>query len=153
VEACTCAVTEYHYHNRDDFIVNVDLFTHEEIMTQVTQLLESYCSFHLSQDDGTDPQHRENLQKQARFAVDRFREIFGTRLGDEAFLTADPKDVVLNKFRLWVEPPTRLAGSNTMQTLQQAREFLAQLSSVRQNSATGNSVSPYIKKIQCVTWP
>ena len=33
--ACTCVVTEYHYHGDDNFVVEVDMFGIEELREQV----------------------------------------------------------------------------------------------------------------------
>ncbi|KAG7103548.1 hypothetical protein HYQ46_011562 [Verticillium longisporum] len=40
--ACTCAATEYHYHDRGDFRVEVVLFSQSEIDEQIFELLRAY---------------------------------------------------------------------------------------------------------------
>ncbi|KAF4487271.1 Nuclear GTPase SLIP-GC [Colletotrichum fructicola Nara gc5] len=97
--ACTCVVTEYHYDMRDDFQVDVELFTQDDLMEQVTHLLQSYRRFHLHAEEMTVADGLEEAKEHAGVARDTFRALFRGRLGNEAFLTTEPEGFVLWTFR------------------------------------------------------
>jgi hypothetical protein len=94
--ACTCVVTEYHYHDSDKFTVEIEAFCTDEITEQMTTLLDSYRHYHLHQMD-MDRDERQDFEKKANVARDTFRAMFRDRLDSEQFLIDEPQDVVLEK--------------------------------------------------------
>ncbi|KAF4971538.1 hypothetical protein FZEAL_9822 [Fusarium zealandicum] len=101
-EACTCVVTEYHYHNRDTLSIEVELFTLEELRDQLSAMLQTYRHFHLNGDEMEDAERRD-MEASANVAKDTFRAMFRDQMNDEAFLIDSPEDVVLRRLARWAE--------------------------------------------------
>ncbi|EEU37779.1 uncharacterized protein NECHADRAFT_102212 [Fusarium vanettenii 77-13-4] len=99
-EACTCVVTEFHYHNRDTLDIEVNLFTMEELREQLTGMLQSYRHYHLHSDEMEDAERREK-EDSANLARDTFRAMFRGQLTDEAFLINRPEQDVLETLFQW----------------------------------------------------
>ncbi|KAF5644498.1 hypothetical protein F52700_2498 [Fusarium sp. NRRL 52700] len=100
-EACTCVVTEYHYHNRGTLDIRVNLFSMEELQDQLGRLLQVYRTFELHQDEITDAAERQDMEKNAKVAEDTFRAMFRGRLTDEAFLIRESYEDVLDRLTSW----------------------------------------------------
>ncbi|KAL2694823.1 hypothetical protein Neosp_001410 [[Neocosmospora] mangrovei] len=100
-EACTCVVTEFHYHNRDTLDIEVDLFTMEDLREQLTGMLQSYRHYHLHSDEMVDAAERREKEDSANLARDTFRAMFRGRLTDEAFLINRPEEDVLETLFQW----------------------------------------------------
>ncbi|KAK2054164.1 hypothetical protein LY76DRAFT_523077, partial [Colletotrichum caudatum] len=101
--ACTCVVTEYHHHARDDFVVEVELFDRDELTNQIDELLTSYRHFHLHATKMTKEDRVEEAEEQAKVALDTFRAMFRGRLGDGAFLAGGPDEDVRSTLRSWLD--------------------------------------------------
>jgi hypothetical protein len=71
--ACTCVVTEYHYHDEDNFAIEVEWFTTEELHAQLTKLLGGFRRYYLHNDDMKD----EDSKPLAKLAEGTFRAMFG----------------------------------------------------------------------------
>ncbi|RTE79247.1 hypothetical protein BHE90_006271 [Fusarium euwallaceae] len=99
-EACTCVVTEFHYHNRDTLDIEVNLFTMDELREQLTGMLQSYRHYHLHSDEMEDAERRDT-EDSANLARDTFRAMFRGRLDDEAFLIDLPEQDVLETLFQW----------------------------------------------------
>ncbi|KAJ4171103.1 hypothetical protein NW754_007247 [Fusarium falciforme] len=100
-EACTCVVTEFHYHNRDTLDIEVNLFTMDELREQLTGMLQSYRHYHLHSDEMEDAAERRDTEDSANLARDTFRAMFRGRLTDEAFLINRPEQEVLETLFQW----------------------------------------------------
>ncbi|KAJ4218572.1 hypothetical protein NW759_008465 [Fusarium solani] len=100
-EACTCVVTEFHYHNRDTLDIEVNLFTMDELREQLTGMLQSYRHYHLHSDEMEDAAERRETEESANLARDTFRAMFRGRLTDEAFLINQPEQDVLETLFQW----------------------------------------------------
>ncbi|KAJ4184843.1 hypothetical protein NW755_008756 [Fusarium falciforme] len=100
-EACTCVVTEFHYHNRDTLDIEVNLFTMDELREQLTGMLQSYRHYHLHSDEMEDAAERRDTEGSANLARDTFRAMFRGRLTDEAFLINRPEQDVLETLFQW----------------------------------------------------
>ncbi|OHW99019.1 hypothetical protein CSPAE12_02220 [Colletotrichum incanum] len=146
--ACTCVVTEYHYHAGRDFFVDVDLFSKEELMEQTTELLQSYRRFHLRADRMREEDGVEEAKEQADVAHDTFRAMFRGRLGHGHFLTRDSEKVVLSTMRSWLEQTyPQVGGRHARGGLQECSRLLMGLTS-EAAEAGEPAVWPYIKKIR-----
>ncbi|KAF3809574.1 hypothetical protein GCG54_00012860 [Colletotrichum gloeosporioides] len=146
--ACTCVVTEYHYDMRDDFQVDVELFTQDDLMEQVTHLLQSYRRFHLHAEEMTVADGLEEAKEHASVARDTFRALFRGRLGNEAFLTTEPEGFVLWTFRRWLEDGVpELGGSHNRSSKESCSDFLIQLTSEAPGSQ-GPAIWPFVRKIK-----
>ncbi|RKK77915.1 hypothetical protein BFJ69_g5912 [Fusarium oxysporum] len=100
-EACTCVVTEYHYHNRDTLDIRVNLFSIEELQAQLGRLLQVYRTFELHLDEITDAAERQDMEANAKVAKDTFQAMFRGRLTDEAFLIRESYGDVLDRLTRW----------------------------------------------------
>ncbi|RSL47210.1 hypothetical protein CEP54_013522 [Fusarium duplospermum] len=100
-EACTCVVTEFHYHNRDTLDIEVNLFTMDELREQLTGMLQSYRHYHLHGDEINDATERRDKEDSANLARDTFRAMFRGKLNDEAFLINRPEQDVLETLFQW----------------------------------------------------
>ncbi|KAH7243016.1 hypothetical protein B0J15DRAFT_92977 [Fusarium solani] len=99
-EACTCVVTEFHYHNRDTLDIEVNLFTMDELREQLTGMLQSYRHHHLHSNE-IEPDERRDVEDSANFARDTFRAMFRGWLTDETFLIDQPAQDVLETLFQW----------------------------------------------------
>lgn len=139
--ACTCVVTEYHFHEADHFIIDVEMFSEDALYEQLGELLGSYRAFKSSVGG-------ESREK-ADIAMDTFKCMFRGKLQDEAWILNESEDVVLDQFKVWAKqarrlgPPTR----QTVQTLEECSSLLIPLSS-EPNDPLQSSVWPYIRKIK-----
>ncbi|TID05081.1 Nuclear GTPase SLIP-GC [Colletotrichum higginsianum] len=158
--ACTCVVTEYHYHDSRDFVIDVELFSQEKLMDQITELLQTYRRHHLPSEEnetavGADVREVEDVgevkdvEEQAKVAHDTFKAMFRDRLKDEQVLTTKPKDYVLSTLRSWVleARPSQIGGIKTRSSLQECSDLLMHLTS-ETAEATEPAVWPYIRKIK-----
>ncbi|GKT94358.1 tat pathway signal sequence [Colletotrichum tofieldiae] len=145
--ACTCVVTEYHYHAGRDFFVDVDLFSKEEVMEQTTELLKSYRRFHLHAGNMEEVDGVEEAKEQANVARDTFRAMFRDRLGDGHFLEGNSEQGVLSTMRSWLEQTyPQVGGRHARGGLQECSRLLMSLTS-EAAGASEPAVWPYIKKI------
>ncbi|KAF4944710.1 hypothetical protein FGADI_12485 [Fusarium gaditjirri] len=148
-EACTCVVTEYHYHNRDTLDIRVNLFSIEELQEQLGRLLQVYRTFELHQDEITDAAERQDMEANAKVAKDTFQAMFRGRLTDEAFLIREPYDDVLNRLTRWAADarPSPLRTCHTGLSPQACSNTLMELSS-EPASRDSPATWPYIRSIK-----
>lgn len=146
--ACTCVVTEFHYHDNDDFIIEKELFTMDEIMGQVTELLQSYRSYYLNSMD-MDPDDKKSQEERATIAQDTFQAMFRGRLESEQFLIDGQENTVLETLRSWAQEirPSTMRGREVAVTPADCSTLLAELTS-EQSSGQQPSVWPYLRKIK-----
>ncbi|KAF1955086.1 hypothetical protein CC80DRAFT_493422 [Byssothecium circinans] len=81
--ACTCVVTEYHYHDRDDFTIHVDYFNVNELKSLYENLLRAYRDNQIiEKEQSPDPNdkptkaEKERLQATADIATSTFQASF-----------------------------------------------------------------------------
>jgi hypothetical protein len=80
-KACTCVVTEYHYHASDDFVIDIEYFTIQELRAQYEQLLRDYREFQSSvHAENVDEDERAHLKRRADLATNTFMASFGDRV-------------------------------------------------------------------------
>ncbi|EMT69826.1 hypothetical protein FOC4_g10008261 [Fusarium odoratissimum] len=147
-EACTCVVTEYHYHNRDTLDIRVNLFSIEELQDQLGRLLQVYRTFELHRDEITDAAERQDMEANARVAKDTFRAMFRGRLTDKAFLIRESYDDVLDRLTRWAADamPSPLRTCHTGLSPQACSNTLMELSS-EPASRDMPATWPYIRSI------
>ncbi|KIW96149.1 uncharacterized protein Z519_03216 [Cladophialophora bantiana CBS 173.52] len=154
--ACTCVVTEFHYHENAKFALEVEYFTREEIRERFTELLRSYRSHHLHEHDDTrtTADHRGALQENAKAAKDTFCAAFGNYLAqNERFLLDYPEENVLQTLQTWaVSTGFPVGETNTAPRIEFARaedcsNHLMELTS-EPVDATEPSKWPFIRKIR-----
>ncbi len=142
-------VTEYHYHDRDNFLIDVELFGIDELMEQATDLLQSYRRFHLNAERMADEDGRNHFEDRAKVAEDTFKAMFRGRLDDEEFLQTEPEDAVLATLRSWIQVlrPSQINGRLPAASLADCSSRLIQLTS-EVAGAQEAAVWPYIKGIK-----
>ncbi|KAH8664648.1 hypothetical protein BX600DRAFT_464800 [Xylariales sp. PMI_506] len=147
--ACTCVITEYHYHEAESFTVEIELFTEAEIMQQIGSLLRSYRHYHLNKDE-MDAENSKNMAERAQVAQDTFIAMFRDRLtGNQALLTESSETSVLKTLTAWMRDraPLTMNTREVRSSLSDCSKVLAQLTS--EDIATKTpAVWPYIKKIK-----
>ncbi|KAF5678788.1 hypothetical protein FCIRC_6403 [Fusarium circinatum] len=147
-EACTCVVTEYHYHNHDTLDIRVNLFSMEELQDQLGRLLQVYRTFELHQDEITDAAERQDMEANAKVANDTFQAMFRGRLTDGAFLIREPYDDVLDRLTSWATS-ARPPPSMTLHTGLSPQACSNKLMELSSEPATRDSPAtwPYIRSI------
>ncbi|CAI6339182.1 unnamed protein product [Periconia digitata] len=80
--ACTSVATEYHYHARDDFVVEVNYFDEEELRLQYEEMLRVYRNHTFSQyqDDKITRDDDNSKEGSATIAITILKESFGEKL-------------------------------------------------------------------------
>ncbi|KAF6518691.1 hypothetical protein HZS61_017065 [Fusarium oxysporum f. sp. conglutinans] len=147
-EACTCVVTEYHYHNRDTLDIRVNLFSIEELQDQLGRLLQVYRTFELHRDEITDAAERQDMEANAKVAKDTFQAMFRGRLTDEACLIRESYGDVLDRLTRWASDarPSPLRTYHTGLSPQACSNTLMELSS-EPASRDSPATWPYIRSI------
>ncbi|KAF2278876.1 uncharacterized protein EI97DRAFT_372095 [Westerdykella ornata] len=98
--ACTCVVTEYHFHDKDGFKIQVDYFPLAELKKQFEELLRAYrdCPSLQNESTRTDEDHRdENDGKLLQQKADLARAIFQASFKEKEMLEQMP--IVLSGMR------------------------------------------------------
>lgn len=127
-------------------MVEVDRFSLDEIMSQLTELLESYQHYHFRASD-MDPEEEGHFKERADLARDTFRSMFRDQPWDE-FLQQSP-EAVLDIFRSWVEGniATATDGLQVRSSLEDCILLLMQLTTDH-SSEQEPAVWPYLRKIR-----
>ncbi|KAF1845874.1 uncharacterized protein K460DRAFT_366720 [Cucurbitaria berberidis CBS 394.84] len=99
--ACTCVVTEYHYHDQNTFLIHIDHFTIDELQRQFQELLRAYRDYDSPPDDKS-VGHDKDLERRAHLAGTTFRASFGQRLNENPGLLLDfPFQQAINMMVKW----------------------------------------------------
>ncbi|KAH7071874.1 hypothetical protein BKA63DRAFT_492539 [Paraphoma chrysanthemicola] len=158
--ACTCAVTEYHFHERNDFVVHVDYFSLEELKTQFEELLRAHRDFHLlpaRRGSGTEDDVTENerliMQRKAELAMQTFRTSFGARLIEiPELLSSTPFEQAVAMMVEWASQLVpQQAQRNTFSILEDCAAWLRTLSSETDSSSrtgSGRTSWPFMQKVR-----
>ena len=142
-------VTEYHYHGRDDFIIDVELFSLDSMKEQVSYLLHAYRRYHQRAGSMETEDERQDHEELANLARDTFLTMFRGRLESEDYLLREPGNAVRREVASWVEElyPAAIAGKTTHVTAQDCSNELMRLTS-EPVGAQGPSVWPFISVIR-----
>lgn len=116
--ACTCVVTEYHYHDRNDYSIEIDYFSLQELQTQFEQLLSSLREYNSTTASvptamtAEERENRENLKRKADLATSTFRASFRERLDNNpAVLDVVAFDEAIKTMMTWVSQVLPPLGS------------------------------------------
>lgn len=155
--ACTCVVTEYHYHDRDSFAIEPEYFAVNEVRDQLTELLQSYRLYHsLTNDTSSEGmEQRKALENKAERAQDTFRAAFRDHsTQNEQFLLDWPEETVLETLLTWARgscPQLREAnGSVQKEVVASAEQCSRQLMELTSKPISSNEPSlwPFIRKVK-----
>ncbi|KXH25877.1 hypothetical protein CNYM01_11429 [Colletotrichum nymphaeae SA-01] len=149
--ACTCVVTEYHHKDGDNFAVEVELFSQDDLMEQMKELLQSYRIFHLNAGDlrrNDGAAAAGDVQEQANVARDTFRSMFRGQLASEDFLINEEEATVLRTFRSWLQRmDLPLEGIHEKPSRDSCAAFLMHLTSESVDPQTP-AAWPFVRKIK-----
>lgn len=150
-EACTCVVTEYHYHQYDHMDVQVDLFTVQELNEQLERMLEDFRHYSFHADEMTTAEEKKAAKDRANVAKDTFKAMFRGRMNNDSFLLQRTQPEVLQSLVRWAEEqrPSHAVTSQRNLSLEQCSDALFVLSSERL-SRSGPAIWPFIKTIRFV---
>ncbi|KAE9378390.1 hypothetical protein N431DRAFT_400024 [Stipitochalara longipes BDJ] len=145
--ACTSVITEYHYHSADDFTIEVEWFSTDETVAQLTELLRAYRYYHIYGTD-TEGDESNDVRDRAKVAKDIFQAMFRGRLGDDEGLIRWPEKRILKIFRSWVARANRSpSGRQTYNSLEDCSSHLMQLTS-EQIGTQEPAKWPYIREVR-----
>jgi hypothetical protein len=122
----------------------------DEIVAQLTELLQSYRRYHL-RSTGNDPEGSNDFKDQADVAQHTFQAMFGGRLEDELFLTQLPEETVMETLCFWARELVRPSTGHreVYASLEDCGKRLQQLTS-EQDSTQEPAKWPYIRKVKLV---
>lgn len=140
-EACTCVVTEYHYHEQSTFDIEVELFSMEDISEQLSTMLTAYRQFHLHGD--------EEWEESANQARDTFLSMFRRWLNDEGFLLKGSAAEILQRLESWAADarPSEIRTRQSYDTLESCSTRLMELSS-EPRLKSSPAKWPFIRKVK-----
>lgn len=157
--ACTCVVTEYHYHDRDDYAIEIDYFTKEELRDSFKELLSAYRQYESSNLTDMRAEDREDFRIKAALAKSTFDASFGNKLSSHpGVLDALSFDVAIDTMMEWVTQV--LPRSSTQEDIAIMRESFTdvQTCSSRLRILTSGdgetrqqSLWPFIRKLRFVS--
>ncbi|KAJ2991071.1 hypothetical protein NUW58_g2658 [Xylaria curta] len=145
--ACTCVVTEFHFHEDEDFTITVERFSRDELIPELEKLLRDYRHFHLN-GDLIDPHALVDSEKRARVANDTFQAMFPDIFVSSDTLTNVTEPEAISILRSWVygfDQSTIREGHFGLD-LQECSTLLMELTS--DVSSRRASIWPWIKKIK-----
>ncbi|KAH6642927.1 hypothetical protein C7974DRAFT_301862 [Boeremia exigua] len=158
--ACTCAVTEYIYHDKDNFIIHVDYFTLDELRRQFEELLRAYRDYEelpetAKSKGGNKEAQSVNkvLEKKANLATQTFSAIFKAKLGNEpTVLSTMVFERAINLMVGWAEDLLpRTNDQESFNTDEQCSSRLRELTSESDARATNGATQnqwPLIRKLR-----
>jgi hypothetical protein len=153
--SCTCVVTEYHYHERPDYAIQVSYFPKDRLLRQFKELLRAYRQFHA----GTFPQDEaEDFEKASKVALDTFKAAFRDQSSmTEDFLRQTDASIVESTFSSWVTQSAPQdfhdAGSDLNAQMQRINDEEECKRRVRELTSESSGLSgaaswPYIKMVK-----
>lgn len=145
-------VTEYLYHKRDDFIIEVELFCEYELEKQFVHLVDAYRRWHFHL-EGMDAADREYWTDQANLARDTFNAMFRGKTANIKALLQRPdqsQQGIVKTLLSWArELGPSINDHEVKSSLKDCSELLFRLTS-DEKAPQGPAAWPYIKKIRLV---
>lgn len=144
-------MTEYHYREGEDFLIEIDKLTTDELATHSAELLRAYRLFKLHGAEENGAEAVRELEDRAKIAVDTFQTMFRGQLLEDRFLLDRSEDDVLRVFREKIEEmqPSEICGSQRAGSLEECSSLLMNLTA-QQNDGERTAIWPYIRKIRSV---
>jgi hypothetical protein len=143
-------VTQYQYHDRDDFAVEVELLNESELRGLLSELVHDYYHYHQhsAEMESDDVNHWE---KQAKAAEDTFQAMFRGRFAPVVFQSGQSEEVILETMLDWTREcsPVNINAHEVVASLEDCAALLKRLTT-EESSPRGPAFWPYIKKIRFV---
>ena len=146
--ACTCVVTEYRYYEADNFTINVEEFSNDELRHQFTEMVGNYHHHHFQSAQIENDEDRRHWEDLAKLAHDTFGAMFRGRFNTE-LLTSRQQNEVVETLLGWARERNPVAGRSIVNTPEDCSMRLMHLTS-EEASPQGPAAWPYIKKIRYV---
>ena len=152
--AITCVVTEYRFKRGDDFSIEVDYFSREDKMEQLSELLGAYRSFHSGSRAPSAEDRSLVPEEKADLALHTFKSMFRDRLadaGDFDFILRDDLNSVLARFEEWIEQRHQLQGTveETFSDIEECSRRLQKLTCESESNTSQEPADwPWIEKIR-----
>ncbi|KAI1275476.1 hypothetical protein F5Y07DRAFT_389933 [Xylaria sp. FL0933] len=145
--ACTCVVTEFHFHEDERFAIVVEKFSEAELMPQLQSLLQDYRHFHLNRDSFSSQEEVADLEKRASIARDTFQAMFPTAFIVNNTFLSESEVEALSTLISWVQSfdQSIIHDRRSGLGLDECSSSLMQLSS--DTSSERTPLWPWIKKI------
>jgi hypothetical protein len=149
--ACTCVVTEYLYHDRDDFIVEVELFSQSELREQLTEMVHAYCQHHYRRSAGSEDEDVRHWEECAAVAQDSLEAMFQDRFTPALFRPGWSEDTILETLVGWAQElrPVNINRREVRTSFEDCSALVMKLTA-NARSSRGPPVWRYIKKIKFV---
>ncbi|KAI3320818.1 hypothetical protein HD806DRAFT_505075 [Xylariaceae sp. AK1471] len=146
--ACTCVVTEYHYHEDRELTIEAERFSEDEVKPQLENLLRDYRHFHLNK-DSFESHEVKDLEERANLARDTFQAMFGGLFVNQSTLLRDTESEALSTIQSWVRnfDPSVIPERRVDLSLKECSSILMRLTS-EDESAEGATIWPWLKKIK-----
>ncbi|KAJ6789790.1 hypothetical protein PWT90_02340 [Aphanocladium album] len=149
--ACTCAATEFHYHESELLNIEVQLYDKDELLQQQMQYLGFYREFYSA--EKLSAKDQEEMGKSAQLAEDTFKALFQSRLPSRHILLHEPTSDVERIFKNLIEELRPSEAETTMKglTKQECGARLLELSPTVASTAAAATQAvawPYIEKIK-----
>lgn len=149
--ACTCVITEYHYHDATTFEIRIDAFSGEELETQIKDLVHKYRSYHRHRSTLEGPE-RQVCEEEADVAQDTLMTMFRTKLSNLDWIKNEPDvERVNNQLVGWA---TSYLGSQDLETqvLDSPKTCSARLQHLTSDMSSGNAPAlwPFIRGVKYV---
>lgn len=154
--------TEYHYHDRDDFVIQAEYFTIEELKRQYEDLLRAY------QENKSPPAHTkqedlEELERRARLAEETFKASFGVKLQQNPSLLRSSIEYAVTTMLQWASSSlprdrnvhtneTRETHNDITACSARIRELTSEADDSEMRIANQTSPWPFVRKLKYV-WP
>ncbi|KAI0431968.1 hypothetical protein F5Y09DRAFT_303069 [Xylaria sp. FL1042] len=148
--ACTCVVTEFHFHEDERLAIVVERFSEDELVPQLKSLLQDYRHFHLDQNlysSQGEVADLANLENRAGLARSTFQVMFPEIFKEEDTFLRETEAESISTLNSWVEnfDQSMIQGRRFGLSLDECSSWLMQLSS--DTSSERTSLWPWIKKI------
>ncbi|KAK4249146.1 hypothetical protein C7999DRAFT_39705 [Corynascus novoguineensis] len=147
--ACTCVVTEYRHHDSADFVVDVVVFTEDELQDQFRNMVHAYRYNYFHSADMESQEERLHWADQAKLASDTFKAMFGDRFTADLLCSVNSETRIVRTLLRWAvdSSPIRDIDKHAVKnSLEDCSELLMKLTSDH-GAAHGPAHWPYIKNI------
>lgn len=151
--ACTCVVTEYRYHDRPNFAIDVVLFTEAELKEQLRKMVDACRHNHFHSATMESENERKHWADQAKLAKDTFKAMFADQCKPEFLLSNNTDEhVIVDELlsrAMRLRSRHNFDGRVVSNSLEECSDLLMSLTSVSAD-AQGPEAWPFIKKIRYV---
>ncbi|KAI0865909.1 hypothetical protein F4860DRAFT_458178 [Xylaria cubensis] len=145
--ACTCVVTEFHFHDDEEFAITVERFSEAELLPQLENLLRDYRHFHLNR-DSLEAHELADFEKRAKLASDTFHALFRGNFVEENTFIKDTEFQASSMLQSWVRDfdQSMIQPEYSGLNLRQCSALLMELTS--DTTSDTATIWPWVKKIK-----